>query len=147
MAMSVSIADPRVLAAEILTRHGDDRAWMDTFSEALESSRNGDALARVLAVWGLSQTDAGDAFGVTRQAVSKWLASGAPSERAVAIADLAAATDLLVRHLSRDRIPAVVRRQAANLGDRSLLDVLATDGARAVLDACEEMFAFERALV
>jgi predicted transcriptional regulator len=147
MAMSVSIADPRVLAAEILTRHGDDRAWMDTFSEALESSRNGDALARVLAVWGLSQTDAGDAFGVTRQAVSKWLASGAPSERAVAIADLAAATDLLVRHLSRDRIPAVVRRQAANLGGRSLLDVLATDGARAVLDACAEMFAFERALV
>ena len=144
--MSVSLADPRVLAAEILTEHGDDRAWLDTFSQALDTRRNGDALGRILAVWGLSQTDAGDAFGVTRQAVSKWLASGAPSERAVAIADLAAATDLLVRHLSRDRIPAVVRRPAPNLGARSLLDVLATDGARAVLDACEEMFAFERAV-
>jgi hypothetical protein len=146
MAMAVPTADPRVLAAEILTEHGGDRAWMDTFSEALEASRNGDSLGRILAVWGLSQTDAGDAFGVTRQAVSKWLAAGAPSERAVAIADLAAATDLLVRHLSRDRIPAVVRRPAANLGGRSLLDVLATDGARAVLEAGEEMFAFERAV-
>src|SRR5262245_26349240 len=91
VAMAVPITDPRKLAAEIITGHGDDRAWLDAFTEALETSRNGDALGRVLAVWGLSQTDAGDAFGVTRQAVSKWLATGAPSERAVAIGDLAAA--------------------------------------------------------
>jgi predicted transcriptional regulator len=143
--VSGSLADPRELAAEIVTVHGGDRGWLDAFTEALESSRNGDALGRVLAVWGLSQTDAGDAFGVTRQAVSKWLAAGAPSERTVAIADLAAATDILVRHLNRDRIPAVVRRPAANLGGRSLLDVLSASGARAVLEACRAMFAFEHA--
>jgi predicted transcriptional regulator len=143
--VSGSLADPRELAAEIVTVHGNDRGWLDAFTEALESSRNGDALGRVLAVWGLSQTDAGDAFGVTRQAVSKWLAAGAPSERTVAIADLAAATDILVRHLNRDRIPAVVRRPAANLGGRSLLDVLSASGARAVLEACRAMFAFEHA--
>ena len=145
MALTTPITDPKELAAEIVAFHGDDRGWMDAFADALESSRNGDALGRVLTVWGLSQTDAGDAFGVTRQAVSKWLTAGAPSERAVAIADLAAATDILVRHLSRERIPAVVRRPAANLGGRSLLDVLVTSGARAVLAACQEMFAFERA--
>jgi hypothetical protein len=140
--VSGSLADPRELAAEIVTVHGDDRGWLDAFTEALESSRNGDALGRVLAVWDLSQTDAGDAFGVTRQAVSKWLAAGAPT---VAIADLAAATDILVRHLNRDRIPAVVRRPAENLGGRSLLDVLSASGARAVLEACQAMFAFEHA--
>ena len=145
MAGSHQIADPRALAAEIVTVHGDDRGWLDAFTEALDSSRNGDALGRVLAVWGLSQTDAGDAFGVTRQAVSKWMAAGAPSERAVAVADLAAATDILVRHLNRDRIPAVVRRPADNLGGRSLIDVLATGGAHAVLEACQAMFAFEHA--
>jgi predicted transcriptional regulator len=145
MTVRASIADPRDLAAEIVTVHGGDRGWLDAFTEALESSRNGDALGRVLSVWGLSQTDAGNAFGVTRQAVSKWLAAGAPSERAVAIADLAAATDILVRHLSRERIPAVVRRPAENLGGRSLVDVLATSGARAVLEACQAMFAFEHA--
>jgi citrate lyase alpha subunit len=145
MAASLAIADPKELAAAILDTHGDNPAWLDAFAEALDDRRNGDALAHVLAVWGLSQTDAGEAFGVTRQAVSKWLAAGAPGDRAVAIADLAAATDILVRHLTRDRIPAVVRRPAANLGGRSLVDVLATDGARAVLEACEAMFAFERA--
>src|SRR5262245_52335992 len=143
---SAALAEsPRALAADILAAHRDDRAWLDAFSEAFDERRNGDVLAHVLKVWALSRTDAGEAFGVTRQAVSKWLATGAPSDRAVAIADLAAATDILVRHLARDRIPAVVRRPAANLGGRSLLDVLATDGARAVLEACEAMFAFERA--
>jgi hypothetical protein len=138
---------PRAVAADILAAHRDDRAWLDAFAEAFDERRNGDALARVLAVWGLSRTNAGEAFGVTRQAVSKWLAAGAPSDRAVAIADLAAATDILVRHLARDRIPAVVRRPAPNLGGRSLLDVLAGDGSREVLEACEAMFAFERANV
>jgi hypothetical protein len=142
---SPALVDPRVLAAEILRTRGEDRAWLDAFSEALDEHRNGDGLAYVLSVWGLSQTEAGGAFGVSRQAVSKWLAAGAPSDRAVAIADLAAATDILVRHLTRDRIPAVVRRPAANLAGRSLIEVLATDGAHAVLEACAEMFAFERA--
>jgi hypothetical protein len=145
---SVALAEsPRAVAADILATHRGDRAWLDACAEAFDERRNGDALARVLAVWGLSRTDAGEAFGVTRQAVSKWLAAGAPSDRAVAIADLAAATDILVRHLARDRIPAVVRRPAPNLGGRSLLDVLAGDGSRAVLEACEAMFAFERANV
>ena len=145
MAGSPPLADPRQLAAEIVTVHGDDRDWLDAFTAALDAGRNGDALGRVLAVWGLTQTDAGDAFGVTRQAVSKWLTAGAPSERAVAIADLAAATDILARHLSRDRIPAVVRRPAPNLGGRSLVDLLATGGAQAVLEVCQAMFAFENA--
>ena len=43
-------------------------------------------------------------------AVSKWLEQGGPAERVETVADLAAATDLLVRYLQRDRIPAVVRR-------------------------------------
>jgi predicted transcriptional regulator len=145
---SVALAEsPSAVAADILAAHRDDRAWLDAFAEAFDERRNGDALAHVLDVWGLSRTDAGEAFGVTRQAVSKWLAAGAPSDRAVAIADLAAATDILVRHLARDRIPAVVRRPAPNLGGRSLLDVLSGDGSRAVLEACEAMFAFERANV
>jgi hypothetical protein len=145
---SAALAEsPKTLAADILAAHRADRAWLDAFAEALDEHRNRDALAHVLAVWGLSRTDAGEVFGVTRQAVSKWLAAGAPSDRAVAIADLAAATDILVRHLARDRIPAVVRRPAPNLDGRSLLDVLTTDGARAVLEAGEAMFAFERANV
>jgi len=139
------LADPRQLAADIVTAHVDDRRWLDAFSAAVDERRRGQRLSRVLAVWGLSQTEAAAAFGVTRQAVSKWLDAGEPSDRAVAIADLSAATDLLVRHITRERIPAVVRRPAANLGGQSLLGLLATRGARAVLDACQAMFAFQDA--
>jgi hypothetical protein len=77
---------------------------------------------------------------VTRQAVSKWLTRGVPAERAEEVADLAAATDLLVRHLKRDRVPAVVRRRSPALGGRSLLDLLAASHTREVLEACRAMF-------
>lgn len=137
--------DPRDVVAEIVSAHGDDRGWMDAFAAALEQRNHGAPLARVLAVWDLNQTDAAAVFGVTRQAISKWLTSGAPGDRAVPIAELSAATDILVHHLTRDRIPAVVRRPAANLGGRSLVDLLVTAGAGAVVEACRAMFAFEDA--
>jgi hypothetical protein len=84
-------------------------------------------------------------FGVSRQAVSKWIDTGVPVERSETVADLAAATDLLVHYLKRDRIPAVVRRPIARMSDRSLLDLLAAGESRVVLSACRDMFAFERA--
>jgi hypothetical protein len=68
-----------------------------------------------------------------------------PAERAVAVADLAAATDLLVRYLERDRIPAVVRRSAAALGGHSLMDMLGRGDTRSVLEACRDMFDFAKA--
>lgn len=68
-----------------------------------------------------------------------------PVERAKAIADLAASTDLLVRYLKRDRIPAVVRRPVAALENRSLLDLLADGDTTTLLEACRDMFLFDRA--
>ena len=65
--------------------------------------------------WGLSASDAGRLFGVSRQALSKWLAQGLPADRMLAVADLAAATDLLVHYLKTDRVPAAVRRKSARL--------------------------------
>ncbi len=67
-----------------------------------------------------------------------------PPERAGAVADLAAATDLLVHHLKRDRIPAVVRRPIPALDGVSLVDLLARGDTRAVLAACRDMFRFDR---
>jgi len=139
--------EPVEAAKTILDAHPGDSNWLDEFSELLDRRRAGRALARILEVWGLSQSDAGRLFGVTRQAVSKWLVSGVPADRAEAIGDLAAATDLLVRHLKRDRIPAVVRRSAPALGGRSLVDLLAVSRTGEVLEACRSMFDFGRAQV
>jgi len=137
--------EPVKAARTILEAHPEDSSWLDEFSEILDRRRAGRALGRVLDVWGLNQSDAARLFGVTRQAVSKWLVGGVPAERSEAIADLAAATDLLVRHLKRDRIPAVVRRRAPALDGESLVDFLAASRTRDVLEACRSMLDFERA--
>ncbi len=119
-----------------------DALDLDAVAAELDRVRAVQPLARTMEVWGLSHADVARMFGVTRQAVAKWIAAGVPAERASAVADLAAATDLLVRHVQRDRIAAVVRRPAPALGQRSLVELAATDGAGAVLAACRAMFAF-----
>lgn len=137
--------DPRDAAAELAAAHQGERGWLDEFAESLDRHRAGQSLARTLAVWDLNQSQAARLFGVSRQALNKWLEHGVPAERAEAIADLAAATDLLVRYLKRERIPAVVRRPAEALQDRSLLELLEAQETRALLEACRDMFQFDSA--
>lgn len=115
--------------------------WVRRFGDELDRRVAGSDLDRVLSVWDLSQSDAARLFGVSRQAIGKWLRGGVPADRAVAVADLAAATDLLARYLRAERIPAVVRRPAAITGGRSVLDVAGDDTATA-LAAVRAMFDF-----
>ena len=137
--------DPEVAAEHVFTAHKHEGAWLDAFTENLDRRRACEAFARTLEVWNVSQTEAARVFGVSRQAVSKWLRQGIPPERATAISDLAAATDLLVLHLKRDRIPAVVRRPIRTLGGITLMDLLAQGDTRTLLETCRDMFRFERA--
>lgn len=134
--------DPQAAAALLVKAQGRQADWLDAFAEHLDRHRNTDGLKRVLAIWDLNQSDAAGIFGVSRQAISKWFDQGVPPDRAEVVADLAAATDLLVRHLKRDRIPGVVRRAAPALGGVSLVDRLKQREYSAVLDACRAMFAF-----
>lgn len=138
-----SVSDPREAAEHLVDTHS--AAWLDVFSEELQRQRAGGELRRILQVWGLSQSEAARRFGVSRQSVAKWLASGVPASRVATIADLSVATDLLEHYLKRERIPGVVRRTAAALDDRSLLDLLETGDHRAVVKGCRAMFDFSRA--
>ena len=135
---------PEDAAEQLFAAHGQDGTWLDRFAECLARRRAGESLARTLEAWGLSQAEAARLFGVSRQAFGKWLRHGAPAERAEAVADLAAATDLLVRHLKRDRIPAVVRRPVPVLGGVSLMELLGRGDTRRLLAACRDMFRFEQ---
>lgn len=137
------VSDPREAAEHLVGTHSAE--WLDVFSEALQRQRAGGELRRILQVWGLSQSEAARRFGVSRQSVAKWLASGVPASRVASIADLSVATDLLEHYLKRERIPGVVRRTAAALDDRSLLDLLETGDHRAVVKGCRAMFDFSRA--
>jgi hypothetical protein len=124
MTRSVSALRRLDPAAAVLavTAEADD-AWTLEFLHALETRVRTRPLERLLATWDLSAAGAGRIFGVSRQAVAKWRGSGVPDDRAVALADLVAATDVLERYVRRDRIPAVVRRQADVLGGQSLLEI------------------------
>ena len=136
---------PEEAADRTFAAHGHDSDWLDAFADRLHRLRGGASVARTIEVWGLSQAEAARLFGVSRQAVGKWLRQGAPPDRAVAMADLSAATDLLLRHLERDRIPAVVRRPIPALGGESLVALWGRRETRTVLAACRDMFRFDRA--
>lgn len=136
--------EPEEAAEQLFAAHGQDGVWLDRFTASLAGRRAGASLARTIEAWDLSQAEAARRFHVSRQAFGKWLRCGAPAERAVAVSDLAAATDLLVRHLKRDRIPAVVRRPIPALGGVSLMDLLGRGETRELLALCREMFRFER---
>ena len=133
--------DPAGLAAWIADSYPP--GWVDRFADELDRRRSAADLRRVLEAWSLSQSDAARLFGVSRQAVAKWMRVGVPPERVAAAADLAAATDVLVHYLRRDRIPAVVRRPSAALGGQSLMQMAAADPASA-LQAVRNIFDFSR---
>jgi hypothetical protein len=123
--------DPRSAAREV-SAAGDD-AWTLEFLHALEEQVRTAPLERLMTAWDLSAAGAGRVFGVSRQAVAKWRGSGVPEDRAVALADLMAATDVLERYVRRDRISAVVRRRSEFLDGRSLLELAESgdyDGVR-----------------
>ena len=144
METAIRRLDPEYAAERIFVAHSEDAAWLDRFTECLAGRRAGESLARTIEVWDLSQAEAARLFGVSRQAFGKWLRHGAPAERVVAVADLAAATHLLVRYLKRDRIPAVVRRPTPVLGGVSLMELLGRGDTRELLSACRDMFRFEQ---
>lgn len=134
--------DPRKLASQLVEASRSRPGWLAAFAGELESQVLVDQLRRLLGVWGLSASEASRLFGVSRQALSKWLSHGVPADRLEMVADLAAATDLLVLHLKLDRIPAAVRRKAPRLGGRSLLDLVAARDSSGVLEASRAMFDF-----
>jgi len=139
--------DPATAAQAVagaLAVNGASPGWMNRFLTELDHITQRSQLARVLDVWSLSMADAGRMFGVSRQAVDKWLSRGVPEQRRQAVADLEAATDLLVRYLKRDRIPAVVRRPAERLGGASMLDLARMGRTPELVDYTREMFDLRR---
>lgn len=130
--------------AQKLVEEAPDQAWLRALTDDLDRRLRTDPLERFLTLWDLSGSEVARVFGVSRQAVSKWRASGVPASRMPALIDLAAATNVLDRRVKRERIAAVVRRPAPLLGGASLLD-LAFAGRHAELrDAVSAMFDLRR---
>jgi len=121
-----------------------DESWARSFLRAFESQLRVGPLERLMSTWDLSASATARIFGVSRQAVAKWRLGSVPEERLVVLADLSAATDILERHVRRDRIPAVVRRQAPLLGGVSLLELAESGESGQVRARVSELFDLRR---
>lgn len=141
-ATALTALPPAEAAARVL--EAADGPWARRFVAEVDRRESAARLTRFITRWRLSNAETAEMLGVSRQAFSKWLAQGPPPDREPPIADLDAATEILERYLRRDRIPAVVRREAPALGGRSLLQLARTGNTADVLDAVRTMFDLRR---
>jgi len=91
--------------------------------DRLDRELNAGPLERTMRLWDISAAQLGVMFGVSRQAMAKWLSDDPPAIRRDQVALLDQSTDLLDRWIKRDRNLAVVRRSVDSLDGRTRLDV------------------------
>ena len=97
-------------------------------------------LRRLMEAFELSKTELGSLFGVRRQAVDQWLERGVPSERQEKVQTLLAIADLLERKLKPGRLAGAARRPANAYGGKTMLELIAADRHRELLDLVRESF-------
>jgi len=97
-------------------------------------------LRRLMDAFKLSKTELASLFGVRRQAVDQWLERGVPSERQEKVQTLVAICDLLERKLKPGRLAGVSRRAADAYGGKTMLELIAADRHRELLELVRESF-------
>lgn len=97
-------------------------------------------LRRLIDAFELSKTELGSLFGVRRQAVDQWLERGVPSERQEKVQTLMAICDLLERKLKAGRLAGVARRPADAYGGKTMLEMIAADRHRELLELVRDSF-------
>jgi len=140
-AMDISLA-PDEAARELI--ESADVGWLRDLVDALDRQVRTEPLNRLTTLWDLSNAAAARIFGVSRQAFSKWLASGPPADRVDDVAAVDDITTLLDRYVKRERIPAVVRRPSVRFGAKSIVERLEAGDYRRTADLAREMFDLRR---
>ena len=97
-------------------------------------------LERIREVFGVSITELGGLFGVTRQAAGSWLAEGPPGARRAKAATVAGIADILARRLKPARVPGIVRRSAAEYDGQTMLELIAADRHEWLLESVRRSF-------
>jgi hypothetical protein len=98
-------------------------------------------LFRVKDLFGLSNGEVADLFGVRRQAVDQWEQRGeVPAARREKLANLLSVGELLDRKLSPGRLPLVARRSADVYGGITMLDMASCDRDAELRELTERAF-------
>ncbi len=139
--MDTSVA-PSVMARDLIESADPD--WLRELVDALDREVRTAPLDRLLSLWDLSNAAAARLFGVSRQAFSKWLATGPPAERADDISTIDTITELLDRYVRRDRVPAVVRRPSERFEGLSIMEMVERGSYARAADLTAAMFDLRR---
>lgn len=120
------------------------RWFLKSMAEVEYEQERSSPLRRAMTTLELSSSDVGGFMGVKRQAVDKWLLAGPPVDRSGKVGAVAEIADIL-RHRLRDGMPAVVaRRRAEAYGDRTMLELIASDEHEWLLQSVKASFDYAR---
>lgn len=139
--MDISIA-PEEMARELID--SADQDWLRDLVDALDREVRTAPLLRLTSLWDLSNAGAARVFGISRQAFSKWLATGPPADRVDDVAAVDDITTLLDRYVKRERIPAVVRRKSERFDDMSIVERLEAGDYKDTADLVRSTFDLRR---
>ncbi|TAM73282.1 hypothetical protein EPN44_14220 [bacterium] len=125
------------MSALVMPPHHHVRVKLSTrrVAEALERTfrvRGSRELLKVRSSFQLSAPELGQLFGVSRQAIDKWIERGVPTDRVVDVDRVAQVATTLEKIFKRQRLPAIVRGPMRGLDNRSIYDVLKTEGVRPI---------------
>ncbi|TAM62289.1 hypothetical protein EPN52_00815 [bacterium] len=119
-----------------------NRAAVDRAFERAYRNKGARALASVAHTFGLSKTELGRLFRVTRQAIDDWFARGVPPARIADVERIASLAATLERRFKPERLPQIVRSPLPGLQGRTILAAIAERGAVSVLDMLDRAFAY-----
>jgi hypothetical protein len=97
-------------------------------------------LDEIQGAFGLTNSELGRLFGVSRQAVDQWRVRGIPGERQEKAAAVAALADLLSHQLKAERLPGIARRPARAYGGLTMLEMIQRDHHRELLSRTRASF-------
>ncbi len=128
----------------IRARTGLDEHYLSWFAQAIGDiefeRQSATPLRRAMTTLDLTSGAMAELMGVSRQSVDKWLAGGPPPDRLAKIGAIVKIADILRYRLREGMPPIVARRQAVAYGDRSMLDLIASDEHEWLLADIEDMF-------
>ncbi len=95
---------------------------------------------RIKSAFELNTTQMGKLFGVSRQAVDLWQEDGIPAARQSKVSTVASIADLLSQKIKNERLPGIVRKQAAAYCGKTILEMIELDKHEEVLEEIRRSF-------
>lgn len=100
------------------------------------------SIEQIVDTFGLSYSELANILHVKRQALAEWRQRGVPAGRSADVDRLLELAERFGRTFKRNRIPQIVRTPGRGLSDRTVLQVLKSDGPQVVSDYLYRLMSF-----